>query len=160
MVKSVKAILIGLTFTLGACGSGSGGGNVNKFVGVWSPTAGTFTFTCAGQPTTSQASGNVVWTAGTTSDLVQTIPDTQCVFHADVTGTTASGVPGQTCIVNTNTGGDSITDQLSFIAYTFSLSADGLTATENYSGNDAKTDNTTGASENCTFTQQASYSKQ
>lgn len=160
MVKSVKAMLIGLTLTLGACGSGGGGGNVNKFVGVWGLSGGTFTFTCAGQATTSQATGNVTWAVGATSDLVQTIPDTQCVFHANVAGMTASGVPGQTCIVNTNTGGDSITDQLSFTAYTFSLSADGLTATENYSGNDAKTDNTSGASENCTFTQQASYSKQ
>jgi len=160
MVKSVKAILIGLTLTLGACGSGSGGGNVNKFVGLWSPTGGMFTITCAGSPTTNGVTDTLTWTAGTTSDLVQTIPGTSCVFHADVTSLTASGVPGQTCQVDQVIQGDSVTDRLAFTAYTFSLSADGLTASESYSGTDAETDNTTGQSVNCTFTQQAMYSKQ
>ena len=160
MVKSVKRILIGLTLTLGACSSGSGGGNINKFVGVWAPSSGTFTVTCNGQANTSQVTDTETWAAGTTSDLVQTIPGTSCVFHADVTASTATGVPGQTCQVDQIIGGDSVTDRLSFTAYTFSLSADGLTATESYSGNDAETDNTTGQSINCTFTQQATYSKQ
>lgn len=160
MVKSVKAILIGLTLTLGACSSGGGGGNVNKFVGLWSPTGGMFTITCSGTPMTSGVTDPLTWTAGSTSDLVQTIPGTACVFHADVTSLTASGIPGQTCQVDSTFQGDSITDRLGFTAYTFSLSADGLTATESYSGTDAKTDNTTGQSANCTFTQQATYTKQ
>jgi hypothetical protein len=160
MGKSVKTILIGLTLTLGACSSGSGGGNINKFVGVWAPSAGTFTITCAGQSQTSLVTDTVTWTAGTTSDLVQTIPGTTCVFHADVTSLTATGVPGQTCNVESTSGGDSITDHLSISAYTFSLSADGLTGTESYSGTDTETDNTTGQSINCTFSQQAMYSKQ
>jgi hypothetical protein len=160
MVKSVKTILIGLTLTLGACSSGSGGGNVNKFVGVWAPSSGTFTVTCAGQSSTSQVTDTVTWASGTTSDLVQTVPGTSCVFHADVTALTATGVPGQTCSVESTNGGDSITDRLAFTAYTFSLSADGLTGNESYSGTDMETDNTTGQSINCTFTQTAQYSKQ
>ena len=39
-------------------------------------------------------------------------------------------------------------------------SLDGLTATENYAGTDAETDNTALLSGNCSFTQAASYTKQ
>jgi hypothetical protein len=160
MGKSVKMILIGLTLTLGACGSGGGSGNINKFLGVWSPTGGMYTVTCAGTPQTSQVTDTETWVAGTTSDLVQTIPGTSCVFHADVTALTAVGVPNQTCQVDSVVQGVSVTDRLSFTAYTFSLSADGLTATESYSGTDNATNNSTGQSLNCTFTQQAMYAKQ
>jgi hypothetical protein len=156
MGKSVKAILIGLTLTLGACGSG-GGSNVNKFVGVWSPSSGTYTITCAGMAaSTSQVTDTLTWTTGTSSDLVQTIPGTSCVLHADVTSLTATAASGQTCQVSS--GG--VTHRLTIMAYTFALGADGLTGSENYSGTDAATVDATGQTLNCNFTQQASYAKQ
>ncbi len=83
-----------------------------------------------------------------------------CVFHANVTATTATGVAGQSCTITTTESGDSVTDVMNFSSYTFSLSADHATANENFSGTAVITDNTAGNTLNCTFTQTASYSKQ
>jgi hypothetical protein len=164
MRDSVKALLVTLSLAGAACGSSSGGKNVAAFEGVWSPASGTFTENCPGGngTTTSLVTDTETWAAGTTSDLVQTIPGTSCVFHANVSGSTATGVAGQTCTVNTaaTATSDSFTDVLSFNSYSFVLMPDGMTASENYSGADAETDNTTNQSGNCTFTQTASYTKQ
>ena len=133
-------------------------------MGVWSPASGTFTANCPGGSgtTTSLVTENVTWASGTTSDLVQTIPGTTCIFHANISGSTATGVASQTCTVNTaaTAVSDSFTDLLGFTSYTFVLMPDGMTASENYSGTDMETDNTSGATGNCTFTQTASYTKQ
>jgi hypothetical protein len=45
-------------------------------------------------------------------------------------------------------------------SYSFVIMPDGKTASENFSGTDAETDNTTTQTGNCTFTQTASYTKQ
>ena len=122
--------------------------------------------TCPGNPaadSTSQVTDPETWALGSTSDLVQTIPGTGCVFHADVSANTATGSPAnQSCTVNStdSTNGDSLTDVLTFTTYNFVVSPDGLTATENYAGTDAETDNTALLSGNCSFTQAASYTKQ
>lgn len=164
MRDSVKTFLVALSLVGAACGSSSGGKNVSGFVGVWSPASGTFTETCPGGngTTTTQVTATETWATGTSSDLVQTIPNTSCVFHADISASTATGVAGQTCTINTpaTATSDSFTDVLSFTSYTFVISPDGMTATENYSGNLAETDNTLNLSGNCTFTQTASYTKQ
>lgn len=164
MRDSVKVVVMALSLAGVTCGSSGGSKNVAGFVGVWSPASGTFTSTCPGGngTNTTQVTDTETWAAGTTSDLVQTIPNTNCVFHADISASTATGVAGQTCTVNTAATAttDSFTDVYSFTSYTFVISPDGMTATENYSGNLAETDNTINLSGNCTFTQTASYTKQ
>jgi hypothetical protein len=165
MRDSVKTFLVALSLAGAGCGSSSGGKDTAKFVGVWSPASGVYTQTCPGDANntgTMQVTTTDTWAAGTTSDLVQTIAGTSCVLHADISSNTATATPAnQTCSVSsTATGGDSITQMLTLTAYNFVVSSDGLTATENYSGTLVLTDNTAGASENCTFTQTAQYSKQ
>ena len=164
MRDSVKTFLVALSLVGAACGS-SGGKDTAKFVGVWSAASGTYTQTCPGDAAnsgSSQVTTTDTWATGTTSDLVQTIAGTSCVLHADISADTATATPAnQTCsISSTATNGDSLTQMLTLTAYNFVVSPDGLTATENYSGTLVLTDNTAGASENCTFTQTASYTKQ
>jgi len=164
MRDSVKVVVMALSLAGVTCGSSGGSKNVAGFVGVWSPASGVYTQTCPGDDAntgTSQVTDTETWAMGTTSDLVQTIPGTSCVLHADISASTATATPAnQTCTVTSTGGGDSITQALTLTAYNFVLSSDGLTATENYSGTMVLTDNTVGVSENCTFTQTASYSKQ
>lgn len=164
MRDSVKALVMALSLVGAACGSSGGGKDTAKFVGVWSPASGTSTETCPGGSgtTTSQVTDTETWATGTTSDLVQTIPGTSCVFHANISGSTATGVANQTCTVNTaaTATSDSFTDVLGFTSYSFVVMPDGMTASENYSGTDMETDNTIGATGNCTFTQTANYTKQ
>jgi hypothetical protein len=162
----VKALLVTLSLAGAACGSSSGGKDTAKFVGVWSPASGTFTETCPGGSgtTTTQVTGALTWATATTSDLVQTVPDTNgmCLLHANISADTATAVAGSMCTINTaaSTTSDSFTDVLSITSYTFVISPDGMTATENFSGTLAETDNTTTQTGNCTFTQTASYTKQ
>lgn len=136
--------------------------NLGRFIGIWSPTSGTFTMTCNGSTSTGQVTDNVTWAMGATSDLVQALGGSSCVLRANVTASTASIASEQTCRVSSvDPGtGDAITDRYEFNAYTFVLSADALTASENLSGTLTETDDTLGLSVNCTFTQTASYQKQ
>ncbi|HEY6475689.1 MAG TPA: hypothetical protein VI456_03855 [Polyangia bacterium] len=163
MQTSIKAILVSLVLTAGACGGGSDGKDLPRFVGIWAPTAGTQTSNCGGQPNTSAVSGNVTWSVGSTSDLVQASPlDSSCIIHADVDGDTASSTTPVTCTAqSTDDYGGLVNTTVSLTAYTFALSADGETATENFSGTILQTDNTTGSSVTCTLTETAgSYQKQ
>jgi hypothetical protein len=164
MRDSIKILFVALSLTGVACG-GSSSKDLGKFVGVWGAPSGTFVETCPGNPSgggTSQVTDTETWSLGSTSDLVQTIPGTTCVFHADVSGDTASESPsGQMCTVNsTLANGDSLTAVLTITAYRFVVSSDDLTANETYSGTEQDTDNTTLESGNCTFTQTASYMKE
>jgi len=157
MRNSIRALLVTLSLAGFSCGSNAK--NLNEFVGVWSPASGTFTITCAGTPSLSQVTDTETWATSSTSDLVQTITGTSCVFHANVSGSTATGVSGQSCVINgTDANGSSYTENLSFSAYNFVVSPDGKTANENFSGN--ATYSSGGLTENCTFTQTASYTKQ
>jgi hypothetical protein len=156
----VKALLVTFSLAGTACGSSSGK-DTSKFVGIWAPTSGITTQTCNGTSTTSPVSGNVTWTTGSSSDLVQEVSST-CVLHANVSGEVASEDGTQTC---TSTGtdpttGDSLTDVFTISNYTFTLTSD-TAASENASGNLVETDNTTGLSINCTESETgATYTKQ
>jgi hypothetical protein len=100
---------------------------------------------------------------GTSSDLVQTLSGSSCVLHANVTGSTASAVGPQVCTVTGTDAqsGDPITETATITAYTFVVSPDGLTATENASGTATVTDNAQGLSVTCSFSETgASYQKQ
>jgi len=161
MRNSLKTLLVASLLTAGACGGGSEGKDVGAFVGVWTPTSGNIMYTCAGQSVTV-ASTALTWAVGTSSDLIQTAPGSSCVMHADISANTATETGTQTCVIpGTDDYGDSITDSLSFTAYTFVLGADGRTATENFSGTLLETDDTVGTSVTCTMSETgASYQKQ
>lgn len=161
MKNSLKAIFVAFMLAGGACGGGADGPEVSKFVGTWTPTAGTVTYDCAGQQSTASA-GTVTWAIGSSSDLIQPIPNTTCVIHADVSGVTAEEPNAQICnIATTNDYGDAVAEMYSYSAYTFVINPDGRTATENLSGTVLVTDSTTGTSGTCTLSESgASYQKQ
>jgi len=163
MKTSLKAILVSLALGAGACGGGSDGKDMAAFVGVWAPTAGTTTVTCSGAQKTSPVDTNVVWARGSSSDLIQTTPNSSCVIHADVEGDTASGVGTQTCVFTSTDSysGDPLSTSVSLTAYTFVISGDGHTATENFSGTLLQTDNYTGLNTSCSYSETAgSYQKE
>ena len=57
--------------------------------------------------------------------------------------------------------GDALSTSVSLTAYTFVISSDGHTATENFSGTVLQTDSTTGLHTTCTLSETAgSYQKQ
>jgi hypothetical protein len=157
--KALLVSLLGvLVATSAACGSNdtttpadSGASGNSRFVGTWHPTSGTTTLTCAGTPSTSSVTDNLTWGAGVGADLVQT--SGSCMLKANVTSSTASALPSQTCTEAVGTA----TVVLAVAAYTFSLSADGLTATESVSG--SATVSQGGLTETCTFSGLASYQK-
>jgi hypothetical protein len=166
MRDSVKTFLVALSLVGAACGSSGGGKNVAEFEGVWAPASGVFTETCAADnppTTTTQVTNNVTWSPATTSDLVQTLPGLPtCLLHADISGSTATAVAGSMCTVTTaqSATSDAFTDVIGITSYSFVIMPDGKTASENFSGTDAETDNTTTQTGDCTFTQTASYTKQ
>jgi hypothetical protein len=159
--KALLVPLLGvLLATSGACGSnstastadsGSAGSGLSRFVGTWHPSSGSITYTCSGATQTDPVVANLTWGAGVGADLVQT--GGTCLLKANVTSSTASGLPSQSC---TETSGTA-TIVLAVAAYTFSLSADGLTATESASGSATYSDS--GLTTTCTFSGLASYQK-
>jgi len=150
-----KAMLVSALAVLGACGGGSGGGGIAKIKGTWMPTTYLSTVTCGGIASTQNVGSNIVWSMGTTSDLIQTEAGSTCVLLADVTGYTASAIPGQSC-VQSDAVGDVI--NITLTSYTFSLSADYQTATEAGSGS-AFVTFTDGSSATCVYSLQATYHK-
>ena len=149
--------MIGLVFVLAAsaCGGDEDGERLDRFIGTWRATAGTFTTVCPGYaPLTDPLTGNVAWSRGISSDLIQTIPGSPCSLMADVNGATASGLPGQMCTVPDGAGGVSTSG---LTGYTFAIASDGNTATENASGN--VTYIVQGVTISCSFNESGSYQK-
>jgi len=157
--RVLRVLAIGMVMAAGgACGSSdkaaspdSGPTGNSRFVGTWHPTSGTITYNCGGVITPDTVTDNLTWAAGVGADLVQTAGS--CVFKANVVSSTASALPSQSC--NMQSGTTNIT--LALAAYTFSLSADGLTATESASGNATLSDS--GVTLTCTYNETASYTK-
>jgi hypothetical protein len=148
--------MIGLVFVLGlsAC-DGEDGESFGRFVGTWRGTAGTVTTTCPGYGSGTEALyGNAIWSMGVSSDLVSMTALTDCPLLADATASTASGIPGQTCSQSDGVGG---TSTVAFTGYTFVLSPDGRTATENSSGQITVV--VEGAVVVCSFNETGSYQK-
>jgi hypothetical protein len=112
------------------------------------------TVVCPGNQATYVLTANAVWSAGVSSDLVSTPGLGSCPLAADVSNATASGVPGQTCTDSDGAGGTVTT---SLTTYTFVVSADGHTATENLSAQLTIVDQ--GAAVVCTANQTGSYQK-
>jgi len=159
--KALLVALLGVLVTTSvACGSndssspadsGTGASGLSRFVGTWHPSSGSITYICAGQTFTDPVVENITWGAGVGADLVQT--SGTCVWKANVTASTASALPSQSC---TEVDGTTTT-VLAVGAYTFSLSADGLTATESASGTATISDS--GLTTTCTFSGLVSYQK-
>ena len=133
-------------------GGGDGGKNVQLFIGTWHTTSGTETLTCAGQAMSSSVD-DTIWQMGTTSDLMQPVDSSGCPFLANVSGNTATALPGQSC-TQTMSG---VTLKLTLTSYTFTVAASGTTATDQGSGNAVLT--TGGTPVNCGFSESASYTK-
>jgi ABC-type glycerol-3-phosphate transport system substrate-binding protein len=137
---------------LQACGGGGGGAaNTSKFVGIWHPTSGTFTFTCPSGNDTVAVTDNLTWAKGVTSDLVST-DSSNCIINAKITASTASGSGPACTIIDSG-----LTEMLTVTAYTFSLSADGQTATESGMGTVVVSGG--GSTETCQVSLSAIYMK-
>jgi len=153
MRNAIKMVGLLSALTLSACG-GDKGEDLGRFVGTWQATSGTGTVVCPGYaPLTGAVDGNIVWSTGVGSDLVAT-DASGCAIIVDVQGSTASGVPSKGCTMPDGAGG---VQTITVTAYTFVLSPDGQTATENESGN--INDVLDGATLLCTFNSTASYRK-
>ena len=155
MRNAIKMFGLVSVLAVSACGGGtSGGENFKKFVGTWRATSGTTTTICPGYgSSTDTLDSSIVWSVGVGSDLVST-DGGNCPIMADVTGSTASGTPGQSCTQSDGAGGVST---VTFSGYTFVIAPDGHTATENTSG--TLTDIVNGATLLCTFNETGSYQK-
>jgi hypothetical protein len=131
MRHTIKVLGLVSVLALSACGGGGEVKEYPRFVGTWRATSGTVTTVCPGYvPYTDSTTGSLTWSAGISSDLVMT-DATGCVTMAEVAGSTATGLPGQTCTVPDGAGG---VYTASLTGYTFVVSPDGHTATENVSG--------------------------
>ena len=97
-------------------------------------------------------SGQVQWSKGVSSDLVESSPP--CTITADAEGSTATG-SGPACTFGDGAG-NSYT--LTITSYTFVVAPDGHTAQENGAGTILET-LANGASETCTMNETGSYQK-
>jgi hypothetical protein len=129
---------------------------VRAFAGAWRPTAGTVTTKCAGGEAVSErVLVNLTWaTRGDDADLV-TNDLGSCAFHANVTGSTASAAPNQGCVVSDGAYGFTTT---AFTSYTFTVSPDGQTATEDRAGTIDYEEGVT-SSPACSFVGTATYER-
>jgi hypothetical protein len=153
MRNAIKILGLVAALALSACGSDKGD-DLGRFVGTWHATSGTGTKVCGGNPATFVVSGDMVWTTGVSSDLVSPMAFGSCPLAADVTNSTAAGLPGQTC---TDSDGAGTTATISLTSYTFVISPDGHTATENLSAQLNVVDQ--GVSAVCTINATGSYQK-
>lgn len=159
MRNSIKWTLVALSLAGFSCGSNSK--DLSKFIGVWGAPAGITTTTCTGLGTsTEQVTGTETWAASSTSDLAMTLAGTNCVFHANVSGNTATAVSGQTCsITGTDTNGIAYTETMTVTSYNFVVSSDGKTALETVAATASYIE--AGVTVPCTVTETATtYTKQ
>ena len=130
MRDTIKMLGLVIVLALSACGGGQGDNSAGLSVAAGDVGNGQRGFPGL-RASTVPVSGNLVWGSGVTSDLISTEPNGACAMMADVNGATASGVPGQSCTGPDGIGGLST---VTFDGYTFMISADGQTATENMWG--------------------------
>jgi hypothetical protein len=153
MRNAIKMVGLVSVLVLSACG-GDKGDDLGRFVGTWQATSGMLTAVCDGYTYTAALTGNIVWSEGISSDLLQTDQTGTCSMMADVRGLTASSVPGKSCTGPDGNGG---VQTATYSTYTFVLSPDGHTATENGSGQLTFVDQ--GVSLVCTFSGTGYYQK-
>jgi hypothetical protein len=148
--------------TTGSNGGGTGGATtaggststssvLDKFAGAWTFISGTDTINCSGQTSTSNVTGTLTITKGSTSDLVVT--NAACNLKFTVVGSTASANAGQSCSTTDATG----TEVDTVNSLVISLSADGTTAT--ISSTITGVISGSGASYTCTITESSTIQK-
>jgi hypothetical protein len=137
---------------LTACGGGGDEAEMAKFTGTWSAVSGTTTLSCPDGTIATPVSGQVQWSKGVSTDLVQSSPP--CVIDANVLGSTATGT-GPACTFDDAAGN---TDTLTVTSYTFVVAPDGQTAEENGAGS-VLANAPNGATETCTMSETASYQR-
>ncbi len=136
--------------------SGAGGtpvsGDRDKFVAVWAPsTPRTTQVTCAGFNVPATLTQTLEWKLSDSSDLVGGMAG--CSLKANIANNVASVLPGQVCALT-----DPIPLTLTFTSYTFTLGADGTTATDASQGTAKVT--YLGQQLDCTYSETGQYSKQ
>jgi hypothetical protein len=154
MRHTIKVLGLVFALALSACGPAGEAKQHDRFIGTWRSTSGTTTTACNGYTSTESFATTMTWSAGVSSDLVISTPGSSCVVMADVGGSTATGLAGQTCTGSDGAGG---VVTVSLTSYTFVISPDGRTATENESGTFAFIDQ--GATVVCSFNSTGSYQK-
>ncbi|MFZ5895358.1 MAG: hypothetical protein ACOY0T_30160 [Myxococcota bacterium] len=130
VIRIAKWSLLGLSLALSGCGGDDdkkSGGNPETFIGTWNVTSGTVTLggDCGNE--TSPLMGSVVFTKGSTSDLVANFDD--CPLKFDVSGNNATAQGGQNCTVSDS----GFTGTLTYSSLIFS-SSDAKVATVSGSG--------------------------
>lgn len=150
-----KLILLALVAasTLSGCGGDDGSA---AFIGTWQYGAGsTTTLTCTGTaPRVSNNTGTFQLAAGTESDIIE-VPDagdTCAPTKFNISGSTATVVPGQSC--TTMDAGRTTVASLS--SYTLTLGADGKSLTLTANGSATVTGTT---SVTCTISLMANATK-
>ena len=159
--------VVALSLTAAACGQagaddlGSADDSVSAreaigpFAGTWHPTSGAVTKACPGAAAVSEpVVVDLTWSRGADAASLVTGDLNDCQFQANVTGTTASAASDQRCAVSDGAYDFTTT---SFVRYTFSVSADGRTATEERAGTIQYPDS--GAAAACSFTGTAVYER-
>lgn len=151
-----KGALIAIVCCAGACGGGGGGNGIARIKGTWRPASYSSIVDCGSVTSTDNLGGDVVWTLGTDTDLIQTATNTGCTIKADVVGSAARLVAPQVCVVL-----DDSQDEFDITtsAYSFTLGANPQTATESASGSAVVTFAANGAVVSCPYTLQATYAK-
>lgn len=129
--------IAGINEPLSPDGGSTGGSaaDIDRFVGSWK-TAGKITLTCPNSdPVTADTTNAVTLARGTSSDLVAT--DTSCSLALNVSGSTATFTPNQTCIIHATYSGPPVqaeTDAYKIESGTFVLDADGNSGTVTLDG--------------------------
>lgn len=151
-----KGALIALACCAGACGGGGGGSGVTRMKGTWRPTTYSSVVDCGSAVSTDSVGGDVVWSLGTDTDLIQTAAKTGCTIKADVMGATARILAAQLCVVYDDAGDEF---DITTNAYSFTLGSNPQTATEVGSGTAVVTFTPDGAVFSCPYSLQATYTK-
>lgn len=154
MRNTIKMVGLAFVLALAACGEGSGGGDVDSFVGTWRPTAGAIKRACPGEtPTMEALDRDLIWSRGNGSDLASISPVSPCRVKADVAETAAVGVPDDNCRYAERAGSSTLT----LDSYTFAIAPDGRTAVERAFGQTTWVED--GVTKSCAFEETGTYTK-
>ena len=150
LISGLTMAACGGSDTAGGTGGTSNGNNstaAQAFIGAWSPTR-TVNLTCNNQSVPTTLDQTLEWKAGDGADLVASMAS--CTLKANVVNQVATALSGQTC----NISELGLTLNLTFTSYTFTLGADGKTASDLSSGSG------TVSGLPCQYTESGTYTKQ
>lgn len=126
-------VAVAITFGLVAAGCGpidddsSKEESIDQFTGTWEYDAGTLKFTCNGETTNTEVSGNMTISESASADLL--VAQDGCNWDFNVSDHTADVVPGQECEIENDDGTTSTLEPTDW-----TLDVDGNSMTETVSG--------------------------